>query len=463
MTLQVSVQESNYFEELTPIIQISFYIIEHFNIPIEKSISIRVGDKCISADLIPIQAKETKEPSLIMNQTLYQELALPPATFEIQAYYKNHELCLGPFLTVLTEMKIKKDLPPFFGSIHDFSNELHQYGRQVGTVVFITSLSKYPHEGYYMKEGEWVKARLPHSDFIYNRIHSRRTENGKLFRQTFTEWTKSKSVLFNSRYISKWEAHEKLENATQLKAFLPKTTLYDKSIFQEWLSQYNDLFIKPVNGSQGRGIIHVFQKDNNIIIENSNSPERTKLQYTSAIQAASDIQKWIKKKIFIIQESLPLITLENKKIDFRFLCHKINNDEWKITSVVGRISGENQFVSNIAQGGKLSRPMDILHNHFTYERALLTYQLMKDLALEVSRVIDLAFDEIFVELGIDIGVDSTGNPWLIEVNSKPSKQLSTEKSQIRPSAKAIIQFCQNTWKERSNHDDNIGDFNADST
>lgn len=463
MTLQVSVQESYQLEEHIPIIQISLCIMEYFNIPMKKNIPIRVGDKCVFANLIPYHTEEKTEQILIMNQILYQQLALPPEKFKIQAFYKNHELCLGPFIAVLTEIKTKKNEPPFFGSIHDFCDELQHYGMQAGAVVYITSLSKYPSKGYYWMENSWVEAEIPHPDFIYNRIHSRRTEKGKLFKQTLTEWKKNNSIFFNSRFISKWEVHEKLEKTTQLQAFLPKTSLYDKSVFLEWLIQYKDLFIKPVNGSQGRGIIHIFQKDNKFIVERTNSSQNPKLQYTSAIQAASDIHKWINKRPYIIQETIPLITQENRKIDFRFLCHKINGFEWNITSVVGRISGDDQFVANIAQGGKLSRPMEILNNHFLNNKTALTYQLMKDLALEASRIIDLAFDDLFVELGIDIGVDLAGNPWIIEINSKPSKQLDTIKNQIRPSTKAIIRYCHNIWKERSHHNDTHGDINADST
>ncbi|MGV3465099.1 MAG: YheC/YheD family protein [Heyndrickxia sp.] len=464
MTLQVSVQDSNQLEEHTPIIQISLYTLEVLNIPIEKTILIRVGEKCVTADLIPFDAEKATERNLIMNQSLYQELALPPVTFEIQAYYKNHELCLGPFIAILTEINVKKDQPPFFGSIHEFCSELHHYGRQLGAVIFVTSLSKYPNnKGYYLQENGWVEATVPHPDFIYNRIHIRRTEKRKLFKQSIMKWKKNKAILFNSRFISKWEVHEKLQMATQLQTFLPKTSLLDHSTFLEWLEKYEDLFIKPVNGSQGRGIIHVYHQNKEIIIEQSNSSQDTKLSYPSAKKAASDIQKWVNKKTFIIQETLPLIELENRKIDFRFLCHKVNAVDWKITSAVGRISGDDQFVSNIAQGGSLSRPMELLSDYFPRKKAALTYQIMKDLALEVSRVVELSFDEPFVELGIDIGVDVAGNPWLIEVNSKPSKQLDTDKSQIRPSAKSIIRYCLNIWKERSHHDDYIGDLNTDST
>jgi hypothetical protein len=38
-------------------------------------------------------------------------------------------------------------------------------------------------------------------------------------------------------------------------------------------------------------------------------------------------------------------------------------------------------------------------------------------------------------------VDQEGKLWIIEVNSKPSKNFEDGLGKIRPSAKALIQFC----------------------
>ncbi|MBS4171878.1 YheC/YheD family protein [Bacillus sp. FJAT-49736] len=460
MTLQISIQKSNPFDGDKPIIQVPLCISEQLNITVDDTIQVKVGRKIVTAELIISQDENN---ILHMNQRLYQELFLPLEIIHLQAYYHENRLCLGPVIAVLTEIRPHKNQPPSFGSIHNYCGELHHYSQKTGAVVYITSLSKYPNKGFFCMENGWAETKMPHPDFIYNRIHSRKNENSKLFKKAITEYKEDNTIFFNSCFVSKWEVHEQLEKVSQLQAFLPKTSLFDPILFPVWMNQHKDLFLKPVNGSQGHGIIHVFLENNVIFIERTNSPTPSKHPFKSVSLAAVSIQKWMMKKSYIMQETIPLITDENKKIDFRFLCHKINLHEWKITSAVARISGDDQFVSNIAQGGVLAKPLEILSNHFAREKAVLIYKLMKDLALEVSNIIGQSIDGFFAELGIDIGVDVKGNPWLIEVNSKPSKQIDSNEKQIRPSTKAIIHYCMNVWKERSHLDDNNGDINTHST
>jgi carbamoylphosphate synthase large subunit len=63
------------------------------------------------------------------------------------------------------------------------------------------------------------------------------------------------------------------------------------------------------------------------------------------------------------------------------------------------------------------------------------------LALETAAIIGHHSEGVTGELGIDIGVDDNSRLWIIEVNSKPSKSFEDGLKKIRPSAKAIIQFC----------------------
>ena len=74
---------------------------------------------------------------------------------------------------------------------------------------------------------------------------------------------------------------------------------------------------------------------------------------------------------------------------------------------------------------------------------------MKELAVEIASLISRNSEGLTGELGIDIGIDTEGNPWLIEVNSKPSKNFEEQEIKIRPSAKAIILYCFKLALERA--------------
>jgi glutathione synthase/RimK-type ligase-like ATP-grasp enzyme len=80
-----------------------------------------------------------------------------------------------------------------------------------------------------------------------------------------------------------------------------------------------------------------------------------------------------------------------------------------------------------------------------YEKGELLHlrQHLKEIALEVANGIGMVSEGMYAELGIDLAIDQSGRPWIIEVNTKPSKNLDSApcSSPIRPSAKAIILYC----------------------
>lgn len=61
-----------------------------------------------------------------------------------------------------------------------------------------------------------------------------------------------------------------------------------------------------------------------------------------------------------------------------------------------------------------------------------TEAVLKHVALQVARMLENGLEGHYAEFGIDLGVDTNGHIWLLEVNSKPSK--STTASKISPAS-----------------------------
>lgn len=157
-----------------------------------------------------------------------------------------------------------------------------------------------------------------------------------------------------------------------------------------------------------------------------------------------ELFSWIKKlqqhRAFIIQEGLTLITDEKRMLDFRVLCHKNVQGNWRATSTVARASNQNEFVSNLARGGEIIKTLTPLLGHFDKKTALSILAFMKELSVEAANVLCQAATGFIGELGVDIGVDTNGRVYIIEINSKPSKNAEEQKAKIRPSAKAIYEY-----------------------
>lgn len=65
----------------------------------------------------------------------------------------------------------------------------------------------------------------------------------------------------------------------------------------------------------------------------------------------------------------------------------------------------------------------------------------KDISLQTAAALTSQIDGDIGELGIDMGIDVHGDLWIIEVNSKPSKNLDSAINKVRPSTKALLEYC----------------------
>ena len=233
-----------------------------------------------------------------------------------------------------------------------------------------------------------------------------------------------------------------LIHENHLHSYIPETNIFTKDNLAVFVQKYKTIFIKPVHGSQGRNIFKINKENNYFHLESSIKSQSVDMQIKlSSDELYQQIKPLLNNRIYIIQQGIPLLTYQTREMDYRVLCHKNQQNNWIVTSVVARISAEDEFVSNIARGGEVMTPINALKENMSISEAKELISQIRELAIETALIIDRKSPGITGELGIDIGIDLDCNPWLIEVNSKPSKSFEDGQMKLRPSAKAIIQFC----------------------
>jgi glutathione synthase/RimK-type ligase-like ATP-grasp enzyme len=348
---------------------------------------------------------------------------------------------------ILTDL-IKPNAPSPLGTITDFCKELAKLCEENDVVFYMTTLKEFQTDqfrGYKFVNDRIEKLEVPPPSVIHNRIHLRKNEATKEFRNITSQCKQTDIPLFNERFLNKIEVFQSFIDSPYLKPYVPYTEKYgDDRQLEKFLTLYETIFIKPIHGSQGRGIFKVHTIKNYFYLEEEDGHSKKEKEFTSLKNLLRYLKPLLNKKSYIIQQGIPLLLSNNRPLDFRFLCHKNPQKKWEVTSSVARISHQQHFVSNISKGGEIEKVTSLLQSFLSKKEAYHLKKLLAELAVECCQWIDSTFDGLFVEFGVDLALDHHFNPWVIEMNSKPSKDLGEhfQSNKIRPSTKAIFSFAQ---------------------
>ncbi|WP_053361791.1 YheC/YheD family protein [Bacillus sp. FJAT-27251] len=351
----------------------------------------------------------------------------------------------SPIMAVLTEIEYESGMEPSFGSIHDFCLELQELFTSSGWFFYVFSLKGVTKDGItglYRDGSRWTKSKMPFPDIVYNRIHSRRSESSQIFIDFVEKMNEASIPVFNRRFLNKWEVHQWLNSRKNLQRFLPESCVYSRNSLQRMAASHEVLFLKPVNGSRGRDIMRIQSQDSTCDVSLSSRNGIESLNTCQKEDLPAILKRYLKKQLYLLQQGLPLLKMDNRSVDFRILCNRSSKYDWRVTSTVARLSAQGHFAANLAAGGDTIHPLRVLRHFFGEAQSTSKLDMIRELALEAANCTADSSEELFGELGIDVGVDDNGHPWIIEVNSKPSKNDHIGKSSCRPSAKAILEYAQ---------------------
>jgi hypothetical protein len=385
---------------------------------------------------------------LQLPEKVSQQLLLPvyPEKKQITFNPLERTIHLGPVIAVLTQITpSRKEL---CGHLTPFCEELAIYSAQRGADFFVTNLDHANNNadiiGYRFIDDQWVKQHVPFPNVIHNRLNTRKMEYSSKWNQLKTYCHNNNVPFFNDHFLNKWEVHQTIVDCNEIAPYLPETILYETSSQLEWmLIKHEYIFVKPIHGNQGKRIYRIKKTNDGYDLDFTTFNGNQRMEFPSFHRLSETLTKRIHKNYYIVQQGLELMTYDNRALDFRLLCNRNNQGVWKIASAFARVSGKEQFVSNIAQGGKLLNLDQVLTPFFDDRKALGLKHFLVELALETVEILSKEIEGIYGELGVDLAIDQQGHPWLIEVNTKPSKDLDQERKNlsVRPSARGIIDYA----------------------
>ncbi|MDU4696438.1 MULTISPECIES: YheC/YheD family endospore coat-associated protein [Paenibacillus] len=422
-------------------------LIKQWKIPTHLPLLLTFGSFRQRVKVIPL----SRSDGVRISSGLARKMGIQPRS-PLRLIYRPHSstLQLGPLLGILLSQDFPGNPERPFGQMTLFCKELvNACSRQGVFVYFFTprhiGSSASQVTGWVYGNG-WKQTQLPAADVFYNRLNSRKLEN-KPSVQHFMKEVKSRygSHFFNEKYLDKTEVFDALGRDVTVQRYLPESHLFrNYAMLKAMCAKYPVVFLKPIKGSLGKGIIRISRLEGGAFQTLTAQVGGTRRQaYPNLAKLFTALSGKMKATRYQIQQGLHLIEVDHRPVDFRALVQKNIYGKWNTTSIVARIAGNQHFVSNLARGGTLSTVKDALARSSLPSgiKSKLALKLKKA-ALDIAQSVDAQIPAHFGEFGIDLAVETSGRVWLLEVNSKPSKNDNTPmgEGKIRPSVKQVIEY-----------------------
>lgn len=431
---------------------LSIPLISAFSLNTQRRIRLSFGK---ASYLVHFQPTSQTFPYIRIKESIAQELMLPDSFFEICCQYNAEEknLKIGPLLSILSSSTIEsKDVNTEkpFGELTSYFQEFIQAAKEKHCIAYVLTLNEFKQEervkGWIYQNGDWLLKDFPLPDVMYNRISSRKIERKEETKNKINYLKNNDVNFFNEKFLDKWSIHEGLMQDPEIAPLLPDTSkYYNNDSLRFFLQKHSYLYLKPVHGSMGSGIIRI-EKDQDYCCQYTSMNGFITHHYSTFHKLMEKIYPKLNKRQYIMQQGLHLMTINKEILDFRALVQKNQLGEWNIISIVARVSNEKNIVSNIARGGTIHPLTDALNSLDIPLPVVHTRRKIRQTSLMVAKSLEQYLPGEYGELGIDLALDTKGNLWLIEVNSKPSKTTaslskgSTE-NKVRRSVVKLMDYC----------------------
>lgn len=356
--------------------------------------------------------------------------------------WSNESIKIGPLIGIMTVG---------FGSVFRGNREnfkdIFLAGKKLGALVFVFTPANINWEKnsvrgfiYDEKQEVWAESEFPFPHVVYNRVPTRKEERKDEVSTALTKISTMPGVtLFNLHFFNKQSLFTSLGKLEQMQQFLPETKKLDTlNRLRSFCSRYPLVYLKPVTGKAGKGIMRLEQKNNYWQLRRVYARTSITRHFQTVEEAWSYVEKHLKKKKYIIQQGISLACYKGRPFDVRVLVQKNGNGNWSVTGIGIRQAGPRSITTHVPRGGSIQSPARVFNQLFG-EHASIIFSNIEEAALTVAH--SLA-DEIgcLAEMSMDLGLTNDGKLWFFEANAKPEK---FDEPGIRQSSlNTLIQYAQ---------------------
>jgi hypothetical protein len=208
---------------------------------------------------------------------------------------------------------------------------------------------------------------------------------------------------------------------------LPETGVLESGRLGDFLSRYEQVYIKPAEGSQGTGIIEAVRTGLETWLIRC-GVERYEVHSIHEAERTVPVligNSAFRNGVYLVQRGISPESARSRtlpRFDLRVLMQKDERNAWRMTGVVARVGQTDVPTTNLSTGARSEEAESTLDLFFGTARRRTILDLTERAAFAICRGLERDIGP-FGELGIDLIPDEAGRPWVIEINAKPGRSV----------------------------------------
>ena len=291
--------------------------------------------------------REIAPENLLLSQNIITALHLPDyPLYEVRV--NQNAIVIGPYIGLLISNEDRRLRTSLLNKLLVYVKD---YARLHGAIL-IFALDKVDREKRLI-EGFcynpvikcWQRGIFPYPAAIYRTIGLSAEWKNHLLAEIGDK-------IFNNPFFGKWQMYQWFSAEPEINPHLPYTELYQSpQDVLKMLGRFPKLYLKPVLGLQGRGIVRISLADKGLSFQYRDAGTNRVLAFADSGQALEDMQKRFRPGRYLIQAAVDLLEYKGGLIDFRCVVQKNQSNEWICQAIIGRSGVKDSIVSNISSGG----------------------------------------------------------------------------------------------------------------
>ncbi|WP_164984963.1 YheC/YheD family protein [Ammoniphilus sp. CFH 90114] len=305
--------------------------------------------------------------------------------------------------------------------------ELFKASKEAEVPVYYFSIPDFDYinkkiRGTYFDERSltWKKRIFPLPDVLYTR-RGAPGRSGMMVEFIERSLAHLNTVNINAKsFFDKWDVYDKLQQIPAARKYLPPTRFYkDPQDLLNFLNDFDTVYLKGIRGGRGRWIFRVRKLAQGGYEYSYFVNEVTVGRVQHFRDLVRVVRRFFKKRKFVIQAGIDLIKLEDSNIDFRAELQRDGEGKLTILGVSARIAHKGAPITIHSDAYPIEQFLrEFLHYS---DQQILEY---KEKITRFLGIMYIALERVygtFGEIGIDFGIDKSGEIWFIEPNSRSAK------------------------------------------